>query len=73
MRLLRNLALFLTFPLLPGGLIYANGKAHGSRPYYGGGHHTTSHAGSYSGSHGSSHKGGHYRNPKTNDHYGKHK
>jgi len=32
----------------------------GPRPYYGGGHHTTSH-------------GGHYRNSRTNNRYGRHK
>ncbi len=43
------------------------------RPYYGGGHHTTSHGGHYAGGHGSSHKGGHYVNPRTGNHYGRHK
>ena len=43
------------------------------RPYYGGGHHTTSHGGHYTGGHGSAHKGGHYVNPKTANHYGIHK
>jgi uncharacterized membrane protein len=45
-----------------------------ARPYYGGGHHTSSHGGSYSGSYGgSSHRGGHYRNPRTANHYGRHR
>lgn len=42
-------------------------------PYYGGGHHTTSHGGHYAGGHGSSHKGGHYKNAKTGNQYGHHK
>jgi hypothetical protein len=46
------------------------GKSH---PYYGGGHHTSSHGGYYSGSTNSHHKGGHYRNAATNNTYGKHK
>lgn len=44
-----------------------------ARPYYGGGHHTTSHGGSYKGGKGSSHKDGKYRNEKTGNQYGKHK
>lgn len=48
--------------------------AKGSRPHYGGGHHTSSHGGHYSGgSGGSSHKGGHYINTKTGNRYGTHK
>jgi len=43
------------------------------RPYYGGGHHTTSHGGHYAGGSGSSHRGGHYRNPATHNRYGIHK
>lgn len=42
-------------------------------PYYGGGHHTTSHGGYYSGGHGSSHRGGHYVNRRTYNTYGRHK
>jgi hypothetical protein len=42
-------------------------------PYYGGGHHTSSHSGYYSGGHGSSHRGGHYTNRKTYNTYGRHK
>jgi hypothetical protein len=51
----------LTQPLQAGG------------PYYGGGHHTSSHGGHYSGASGSSHRGGHYKNAKTHNHYGRHK
>lgn len=45
----------------------------GSRTYYGGGKHSSSHGGHYQGGKGSSHKGGTYKNPKTGDRYGKHK
>lgn len=44
----------------------------GSRPYYGGGHHTSSHGGSY-GVSGSSHRGGHYTSATGSHHYGRHK
>lgn len=45
-----------------------------ARVYYGGGHHTVSHGGHYyGGSQGSSHRGGHYINPRTGNHYGRHK
>jgi len=44
-----------------------------SRPYYGGGHHTSSHGGSYPGSVNSHHKNGHYQNPKSHNRYGVHK
>lgn len=45
-----------------------------ARVYYGGGHHTVSHGGHYTGSYsGSSHRGGHYSNPRTGNHYGRHK
>lgn len=50
----------------------ARGGRHSNGPYYGGGHHTTSHGGHYVGGNGSSHKGGHYKNPRTGDHYGHH-
>ncbi len=44
------------------------------RPYYGGGHHTTSHGGNYMGAYGgSSHKGGHYSNAMTASRYGRHR
>jgi hypothetical protein len=51
----------------------ARGSHGGSRPYYGGGHHTTSHGGSYRGGYGSSHRGGTYSNPKSGNRYGRHK
>lgn len=74
MRLLRTVAILLMLLLLPCGFIDAKGKSsHSSRPYYGGGHHTTSHGGRYSGGTGPSHKGGHYKNPGTHNRYGKHK
>ena len=44
----------------------------GSRPYYGGGHHSTSHGGDYPGSTNSHHKGGHYQNYSSNNRYGIH-
>lgn len=44
----------------------------GGRPYYGGGHHTSSHVGSYPGSVNSYHKGGHYKNSSSNNRYGIH-
>lgn len=46
----------------------AEARSHGgSHAHYGnqGGH--------YVGGHGSSHKGGHYKNPRTHDHYTRHK
>jgi hypothetical protein len=48
-------------------------NARGRGPYYGGGHHTTSHGGTYRGGSGSSHRGGHYSNPRTRDNYGRHR
>jgi hypothetical protein len=51
----------------------AHHTSHASRPYYGGGHHTTSHGGRYQGETNVHHKGGHYRNPKSNNQYGRHK
>ncbi len=55
-------------------LIFGNENTFAGRhPYYGGGHHTSSHGGHYSGGHGSSHKGGHYRNSRTYNTYGRHK
>jgi hypothetical protein len=52
----------------------ARSHSYSSRPYYGGGHHTSSHGGHFTGSHsGSSHKGGHYVNARTGNHYGRHK
>jgi len=51
----------------------AEARGSGSRPHYGGGHHSKSHGGKYLGGHGSSHKGGEYVNPKSNDRYGTHK
>jgi len=43
-----------------------------SRPYYGGGHHTTAHGGSYPGETNAHHKDGHYRNWKSANRYGVH-
>jgi len=52
----------------------ASRRSYSARPYYGGGHHTSSHGGSYSGSFsGSSHRGGHYRNTRSSNRYGRHK
>ena len=42
-------------------------------PYYGGGHHTTSHGGYYAGSTNAHHRGGHYKNYRTVNTYGRHK
>lgn len=53
--------------------LHSEARGSGSRPYYGGGHHTTSHGGHYQSGSGSSHKGGKYKNTKTDDQYGKHK
>jgi hypothetical protein len=47
-------------------------RSSGSRPYYGGGSHTSSHGGSY-GRGGSSHKGGHYTSTTGSHRYGRHK
>jgi hypothetical protein len=44
-----------------------------SRPYYGGGNHTTPHGGHFDGETNSHHKGGHYTNPRSNNQYGVHK
>lgn len=44
----------------------------GSRPYYGGGRHTSSHGGSYPGSVNAHHKGGHYKNYSSGNRYGIH-
>ena len=44
-----------------------------SRPYYGGGRHTTSHGGSYPGETNSHHRNGHYQNWPSNNRYGVHK
>lgn len=53
---------------------YRAPRATTPRVYYGGGKHTVSHGGTYvGGTGGSSHKGGHYVNPRTNNHYGRHK
>lgn len=43
-----------------------------TRPYYGGGYHSTSHGGNYPGSVNSHHKGGHYQNYSSNNRYGIH-
>jgi len=53
--------------------IAATGFAQKRHPYYGGGHHTTSHGGYYSGGSGSTHRGGHYVNSHTYNTYGRHK
>lgn len=52
--------------------LFAQHRSSGSRPYYGGGHHTTSHGGHYPGSVNAHHRGGHYTNPRTGNRYGKH-
>jgi hypothetical protein len=44
-----------------------------SRPYYGGGKHTTSHGGQYPGETNSHHRDGHYSNWQTGNRYGIHK
>ncbi len=44
-----------------------------SRPYYGGGKHTTSHGGQYPGAMNSHHKNGHYKNWRSANRYGVHK
>jgi hypothetical protein len=44
-----------------------------SRPYYGGGKHTTSHGGQYPGATNSHHKNGHYNNWRSGNRYGVHK
>jgi hypothetical protein len=44
-----------------------------SRPYYGGGKHTTSHGGQYRGATNSHHKNGHYNNWRSGNRYGVHK
>jgi len=43
-----------------------------SRPYYGGGKHTTSHGGQYPGATNSHHRNGHYQNWRTANRYGVH-
>jgi hypothetical protein len=71
MKLARMMALIFSSLLLVGP-VYAQHRS-SSRPYYGGGKHTTSHGGHYQGETNSHHKGGHYKNPKTSNNYGKHK
>jgi hypothetical protein len=44
-----------------------------SRPYYGGGKHTTSHGGQYPGAINSHHRNGHYQNWRSANRYGVHK
>jgi len=44
-----------------------------SRPYYGGGRHTTSHGGQYPGATNAHHKNGHYQNWRSSNRYGVHK
>jgi hypothetical protein len=44
-----------------------------SRPYYGGGKHTTSHGGQFSGATNFHHRSGHYENWRTGNRYGVHK
>lgn len=60
---------FLSFTLSA----HAKGASSGGRPSYSGGSHTSNHGGHYQGGTGSSHKGGEYKNPPTNNRYGKHK
>lgn len=58
MRPLRNLIIFLMLLFVPAALLDAKGTSpRASRPYYGGGHHTTPHGGKYSGGSGSNDKG----------------
>ena len=47
--------------------------AKGTKTYYSGSKHTSSHGGHYSSGKGSSHKGGTYKNTRTSNHYGSHK
>ncbi len=42
------------------------------RPYYGGGHHTTSHGGKYYGATNAHHRNGHYNNWRSDNRYGVH-
>ena len=44
-----------------------------SRPYYGGGRHTTSHGGQYPGATNAHHRNGHYQNWWSGNRYGVHK
>jgi hypothetical protein len=60
------LILYITCPCALGQ------RAHSPRPYYGGGHHTSSHGGSYDTS-SSSHRGGHYTSQAGSHRYGRHK
>lgn len=43
------------------------------RPYYGGGHHTTSHGGKYPGATNPHHQNGHYNKWRSDNRYGVHK
>ena len=56
----------------PRSTVSSHTRSTGGRPYYGGGHHATSHGGSYPGSTNFHHKDGHYVNPRANNHYGIH-
>ena len=66
--------------LMSAPVVYASSHHYGShprptssRPYYGGGHHTTSHGGSDPGSVNPYHRVGHYVNPRSSNRYGVHK
>jgi hypothetical protein len=71
---MKPFSLVLSAFLLVGSPSFAKGGGHSSGPHYGGGAHSGSHGGTYKGgASGSSHKGGTYKNPNTDDQYGKHK
>jgi len=48
-------------------------RSSASRPYCGGGKHTTSHGGRYPGTTNAHHRNGHYQNWRTANRYGVHK
>jgi hypothetical protein len=66
---MRNLTIIV---LVLVGFLSFEPSASAFHPNYGGGHHSGSHGGHYPGGSGSSHKGGKYKNPKTDNQYGRH-
>lgn len=64
MKHIAMLSLLLSIAFTP---VSAHARSSGSHAHY------ANQGGHYAGGRGSSHKGGHYRNPRTHDHYTRHK
>jgi hypothetical protein len=72
---IKRLAVFLVglmVALSPAAAATAGSHSSGRSSHSSGAHHPKQ-GGHYAGGKGPSHKGGHYKNPRTNDHYTKHK